>query len=57
LIEDLQAAFKLFCQVTHDDLATDGDHNATNRRTLDDLRRMCNIPTTRPDTRAEAYFR
>src|SRR5215510_580691 len=57
LIEDLQAAFKLFCQVTHDDLATNGDHNATNRRTLDDLRGMCNIPTTRPDTRAEAHFR
>jgi hypothetical protein len=24
---------------------------------LDDLRGMCNIPTTRPDTRAEAHFR
>src|SRR5262245_3007829 len=57
LIEDLQAGFKMLCQAGHDDLATNGDHNATNRRTLDDLRGMCNIPTTRPDTRAEAHFR
>jgi tRNA(Arg) A34 adenosine deaminase TadA len=45
LTEDLQAGFKLFCQVTPDNLASPGDHNATNRRTLDDLRRMCNVPT------------
>jgi tRNA(Arg) A34 adenosine deaminase TadA len=57
LIEDLQTGFKLFCQVTPDDLTTRGDHNATNRRTFDDLRRMCNVPTTRPASRAAVHFR
>ena len=36
---------------------TKGDYNATNRRTLDDLRRMSNIPTIRTDTYAEVHFR
>jgi hypothetical protein len=40
-----------------EDLATVGDHNARNRRTFDDLRRMCNVPTTRPASRAEVHFR
>jgi hypothetical protein len=41
-----------------EELMTKGDHNATNRRTLDDLRRMCNIPTPRPAaSRAEVHFR
>jgi tRNA(Arg) A34 adenosine deaminase TadA len=57
LIEDLQTGFKLFCQVTPDDLTTRGNHNATNRRTFDDLRRMCNVPTTRPASRAAVHFR
>ncbi len=57
LIEDLQTGFKLFCQVTPDDLTTRGDHNTTNRRTFDDLRRMCNVPTTRPASRAAVHFR
>jgi tRNA(Arg) A34 adenosine deaminase TadA len=57
LIEDLQTAFKLFCQLTPDDLATQGDHNKTNRRTLDDIRRMCNIPMVPPEIRAEIHFR
>jgi hypothetical protein len=57
LIGDLQAGFNLFCRLTPDDLATRGDYNATNRRTLDDLRRMSNIPTIRPDSHAEVHFR
>ena len=57
LIEDLQAGFKLFSQISPDDLATRGDHNATNSRTLDDLRRMCNVPTARSASRAEVHFR
>jgi len=57
LIGDLQTGFKLFCRLTPDDLATRGDYNATNRRTLDDLRRMSNIPTIRSDTYAEVHFR
>jgi hypothetical protein len=57
LTENLQAGFKLFCEVGADDLATRGDHNATNRRTFDDLRRMCNVPATSPAVRAEIHFR
>jgi tRNA(Arg) A34 adenosine deaminase TadA len=57
LTENLQAGFKLFCEVGPDDLATRGDHNATNRRTFDDLRRMCNVPATPPAVRAEIHFR
>ena len=57
LIGDLQTGFKLFCRLTPDDLATRGDYNATNRRTLDDLRRMSNIPTIRSDRYAEVHFR
>jgi tRNA(Arg) A34 adenosine deaminase TadA len=57
LIEELQTAFKLFCQLTPDDLTTRGDHNTTNRRTFKDLRRMCNIPAAPPDIRAEIHFR
>ena len=57
LIEELQTAFKLFCQLTPDDLTTRGDHNTTNRRTFEDLRRMCNIPAAPPDIRAEIHFR
>jgi hypothetical protein len=53
LIDDLQTAFKFFCQVTPDDPATRGDHNVTHRRTFDDLKRMCNIPITPSDTRTE----
>jgi tRNA(Arg) A34 adenosine deaminase TadA len=56
LMEELQTAFKLFCQLTTDDLTTRGDHNATNKRTFDDLRRMCNVPT-RPTTSPEIHFR
>jgi len=57
LIEDLQTGFKMLCQAGHDELMTKGDNNATNRRTLDDLRRMCNIPTVRPvASRAEVHF-
>jgi hypothetical protein len=57
LIEDLQTAFKLFCQLIPDDLATQGDHNKTNRRTLEDIKRMCNIPTVPPEIGAEIQFR
>jgi tRNA(Arg) A34 adenosine deaminase TadA len=58
LLEDLKTGFKMFCQVGPEELMTKGDNNATNRRTLDDLRRMCNIPTTRPAAgRAEVHFR
>ena len=57
LNEDLQTAFKLFCQLTHDDLATQGDHNMTNRRTLEDIKRMCNIPAVPPEIGAEIQFR
>jgi tRNA(Arg) A34 adenosine deaminase TadA len=57
LIEDLQTGFKLLCELTPDHLATRGDHNATNKRTFDDLRRICNIPTVRPDAGAEIHFR
>jgi tRNA(Arg) A34 adenosine deaminase TadA len=57
LIGDLQTGFNLFCRLTPDDLATRGDYNATNRRTLDDLRRMSNIPTIRTDRYAEVHFR
>ena len=57
LIEDLQTAFKLFCQITPDDLATQGDHNKTNRRTLEDIKRMCNIPAVPPEIGAEIQFR
>jgi hypothetical protein len=56
-IEDLQTGFKMLCQAGPEELMSKGDHNATNRRTLDDLRRMCNIPTARPAaSRAEAHF-
>jgi tRNA(Arg) A34 adenosine deaminase TadA len=59
LIKDLETGFNLFCRLTPDDLATRGDYNATNRRTLDDLRRMSNVPTTtiRSDSYAEVHFR
>ena len=57
LIEDLQTAFKLFCQITPDDLATRGDHNKTNTRTLEDIKRMCNIPAVPPEIGAEIQFR
>jgi len=57
LIEDLQRGFKMLCRANPEDLATVGDHNARNRRTFDDLRRMCNIPTARPASRAEVHFR
>ena len=57
LIEDLQTAFKLFCQLTPDDLATQGDHNKTNRRTLEDIKRMYNIPAVPPEIGAEIQFR
>jgi len=57
LVEDLQTGFKMLCQAGHKELMTKGDNNATNRRTLGDLRRMCNIPTTRPAaSRAEVHF-
>jgi len=57
LVEDLQTGLKMLCQVGPEELMTKGD-NATNRRTFDDLRRMCNIPTTRPAAgRAEVHFR
>src|SRR6266487_2474855 len=48
LIEDLQTGFKMLCEASPEDLTTKGDHNATNRRTFDDLRRMCSVPTARP---------
>jgi tRNA(Arg) A34 adenosine deaminase TadA len=57
LIEDLETGFKLLCQLTPDDLATVGDHNKANRRTFDDLRRICNVPSARPASRAEVHFR
>jgi tRNA(Arg) A34 adenosine deaminase TadA len=57
LIEDLQRGFKMLCRASPKDLATVGDHNARNRRTFDDLRRMCNVPTARPASRAEVHFR
>jgi tRNA(Arg) A34 adenosine deaminase TadA len=57
LIEDLETGFKILCQASPEDLTTKGNHNATNRRTLDDLRRMCNVPTARPASRAEVHFR
>jgi tRNA(Arg) A34 adenosine deaminase TadA len=57
LIEELQTGFKLFCQLTPDDLTTRGDHKARNQRTLDDLRRMCNVPTTTPPVSTEVHFR
>jgi tRNA(Arg) A34 adenosine deaminase TadA len=57
LIDDLQTAFKLFCQLTPDDLTTRGDHNKTNRRSFEDLRRMCNVPAAPTDIRAEIHFR
>src|SRR5262249_26219932 len=56
-LKDLQTGLKILCQVGPEELMTKGDPNATNRRTLDDLRRMCNIPTVRPATRAEVHFR
>jgi tRNA(Arg) A34 adenosine deaminase TadA len=49
LIEDLQAGFKMLCQANPEDLMTKDDHNAANRRTLDDLRRVSNIPTVVPE--------
>jgi tRNA(Arg) A34 adenosine deaminase TadA len=57
LIEDLQTGFKMLCRASPENLATVGDHNARNRRTFDDLRRMCNVPTPRPASRAEVHFR
>jgi tRNA(Arg) A34 adenosine deaminase TadA len=57
LIEHLQTGLKMLCQASPEDLTTEGDHKGTNQRTLDDLRRMCNIPTVRPPTRAEVHFR
>ena len=57
LIEDLQTGFKMLCQASPEDLTTEGDHNATNRRTFDELRRMCNVPSDRPASRAEVHFR
>ena len=58
LLEHLKTGFKMLCQVGPEELMTKGDNNATNRRTLDDLRRMCNIPTPRPAaSRAKVHFR
>jgi len=58
LLEDVKTGFKMLCQVGPEELMTKGDNNATNRRTLDDLRRMCNIATTRPAaSRAKVHFR
>jgi len=57
VIEDLQTGFKLLCQLTPDDLTARGDHVVSNRRTLDDLRRMCNVPTTAPAGSPEVHFR
>jgi tRNA(Arg) A34 adenosine deaminase TadA len=58
LLEDLQAGFKMLSQADPEELMAKGDDNATNRRTLDDLRRMCNIPTAQPAvSRAEVHFR
>ncbi len=56
LIEELQTGFKLFCQLTPDNLTTRGDHNTANTRTFDDLRRICNVPI-RPPTSSEIHFR
>ena len=56
LMEELQTGFKLFCQLTPDNLTTRGDHNTANTRTFDDLRRICNIPI-RPPTSSEIHFR
>ena len=56
LIEELQTGFKLFCQLTPDNLTTRGDHNTANTRTFDDLRRICNVPI-RPPTSPETHFR
>ncbi len=56
LIEELQTGFKLFCQLTPDNLTTRGDHNTANTRTFDDLRRICNVPI-RPPTSPEIHFR
>ena len=57
LIEDLETGFKILCQASPEEFTTKGAHNATSRRTLDDLRRMCNVPTARPASRAEVHFR
>jgi tRNA(Arg) A34 adenosine deaminase TadA len=57
LSEYLQAGFRMLCEAGPEDLTTDGDHNATNRRTFDDLKRMCNVPTARPVSRTESHFR
>jgi tRNA(Arg) A34 adenosine deaminase TadA len=58
LLEDLQSGFKILCQADPEDLMAKGDHSATNRRTLDDLRRMCNIPIAQPAaSHAEGHFR
>jgi len=56
LVEDLETGFKLLCQASPDELATRGDHNVANRRTFEDLRRMCNIPAAPPAIRAEIHF-
>ena len=45
LASDLEAAFRFFCGVSVSDLATKGAHNTANARTLEDLKRVCNIPT------------
>jgi tRNA(Arg) A34 adenosine deaminase TadA len=57
LIEDLHTGFKLLCQVIPDDLTSRGDHNTTNRRTLDDLKQMSNVPTIHRAARVEVHFR
>jgi tRNA(Arg) A34 adenosine deaminase TadA len=57
LLEDLKTGFKMLCQVGPEKLMSKGDNNATNRRTLDDLRRICNIPTTPPAAGGEVHFR
>jgi tRNA(Arg) A34 adenosine deaminase TadA len=58
LLEDLKTGFKMLCQVGPEELMTKGGNDATNRRTLGDLRRMCNIPTNRPAASgAEVHFR
>jgi tRNA(Arg) A34 adenosine deaminase TadA len=45
LADDIQIAFKFFCGVSASDLASQGDYNAANARTLRDLKQVCNIPT------------
>ena len=45
LYPELQSAFQLLCAVGIDDLATKGNQNTMNARTLGDLKHMCNIPT------------